>query len=676
MGALGQHEESRMRVLRGVEVSIGDCVFVPTDGDSVRFGNLERFESDAVWASFRAEKAARRADAERFGDAEILLADEIGATPSSNQPIVGCVYVLPLARDCARVVRLESLDEETRRANVSSVQLTGQPATSTIIDVDATDLYAPALFARIAKWRFERISHPLVDVFQDAVGMAGDQEGAATLQLDDVTVPVMARARFRDYFVAFELDVHYQLVNLISNVDPDLVTDERLIPDPPTSMPWRADIVLHGAGSRWSESEHYGSISVKPRAVTYTIREATPIVTREIYSGAPWGAWSHPIYYREPPVNQLQLLMGLGEPPSSVQLNWNEVNLTFYRPYFSQQATKENNHLGVVFVGAPLAGGDMSVLGAFIGYCTGGRARNVATETYDMNGKLSIQLHDRGVPTERRAHPMPLDQPSPYAPAYVIKQLPMVLNAMSSWRTRDERSFDAMFHHYAEGVESSYPVTRTLRLAVAFEAFVNLVTQDFAENEPIMDADFDIIRQGLNAELDRHRAPSGPLTLAQHERLTRKVDNLNSASNTRRQRAFWAAVPIAHNAADDDLLRRLRNESVHRGYVGQDQSREGLLAASADADRLTDLFNRAVLTYAGYTGPVRSSADSSWIEPITAGRFRVPALPPNPTLELQMTSSAPPMSTQEQAAHDALLLRQRAPIDPHYIVDLNVGWPI
>lgn len=113
---------------------------------------------------------------------------------------------------------------------------------------------------------------------------------------------------------------------------------------------------------------------------------------------------------------------------------------------------------------------------------------------------------------------------------------------------------------------------------------------------------------------------------------------------------------------------------MHRGYVGEDQTPEGLLAASADADRLTDLFNRAVLTYSGYRGPVRSSADGSWLEPISAMRFRLPPLPPDPTLQIQHTVSMPPMTPREQSAYEAAMLHQRAPEDPHYIVDPLLKW--
>ncbi len=664
-----------MFTVRGAELNIGDCLFVPTGGDELRFGNLEDAREAKLWLSFAAERAARRAGAEPFDEVEVLRHDEIDATPPADRPAVGARYLLMTARDRARVVCVEALDEGNGIARVTPVLLGAEgEGSGQAEDVDAADLYPPVLFATISRWRYERPSHPLVDVFQDPVGVTEALEGPATLHLGEIAVPVNARATFRAYRAAFELDAHYQLAGMVTSVDPAHLSDERLVPEPPESMPWRADVVVSGGGMTTRGVQYLGSIAVTARSVVFTEREAPVVITREIYSGAPWGAWSHPILYREPPVNQLQLLMGLGETPSSVQFLWRGVAMTLYRPYFADPVDGAEDHLAVVRVGQPLPTEDMSVLGAFIGYCTGGRARNGATEIYDMNGKLAVHLHDRGQPTARRSPPMPLDRPSPYAVPYVIRHLPTILDAMATWRARDARSFDAVFHHYAEGVDSAYPITRTLRLAVAFEAFVNLVTQDFAENEPIMDDHFETVRDVLYAELEGQKKPNGPLSDVQYERLKTKITNLNVASNSRRQRAFWEAVPIAHSKADDGLLRRLRNDSVHRGYVGEDQTREGLLAASADADRLTDLFNRAVLTYAGYAGPVRSSADGSWLEPISAERFRVPPMPPNPTLHIQHTVSMPPMTPEEQGAHDVLLLHQRTPEDPHYIVDPLLEW--
>ncbi len=411
-----------MFTVRGTEFYIGGCLFVPTGGDEVRFGNFEDARNAKLWLSFAAERAARRACAEPFDESDVLRYDEIDATPPAQRPAVGVRYLMNTARDRARVVRVEALDEASGIARVRPVLLdaegegSGQPE-----DVDAADLYPPVLFATIARWRYERPNHPLVDVFQDPVGVTDAFEGLATLHLGDIAVPVNARATFRAYRAAFELGAHYRLAGLVTSVDPAYLSNERLVPEPPESMPWRADVAVSGGSKNVQGAEYLGSITVIPRSVVFTYREDPVVIIREIYSGAPWGAWSHPILYREPPVNPLQLMMRLGETPSSVQFIWKGVATTLYRPYFADPVDGAEDHLAVVRVAQPLMPADMSVLGAFIGYCTGGRARNVATETYDMNGKLEVRLHDRGQPTARRSPPMPLDKPCPYVASFVIR---------------------------------------------------------------------------------------------------------------------------------------------------------------------------------------------------------------------------------------------------------------
>jgi hypothetical protein len=660
--------------IRDTDFEIGDCLFIRVGGAEVRFGNVEDTSDSMICVSFARQHSRRREAPEWFKVSDVLRYDEIDATPPGQLPEVGLNYMLPVGRDRVRVLRVISVDRPNALAEVAPVLLDSVGSLGEREMVNAGDLHAPALFARIARWRYEQPNHPLVDVFQAPVGESQSFEGAATLNLKDIAVPVNVRATFRAYKAAFELDAHYQIAGLVTSVAPEFLAGERLIPEPPSAMPWHAMVAVFGGRLHASGSQFLGSINVVPQSVVFIHREAPVSVTREIYSGAPWRVWSHPIFYREPPVNPLMLMLRLGPTRDSVQFDWKGVTMTLYRPHFTDSVDAVDDHLAVVRVGKPLPPEDKAVMGAFIGYCTGGRARNVATETFDMDGKLATVIHDRGQPTTRRSPPMPLDQPSPYVVPFVIAHLPTILDAMTTWRARDFRSFDAVFHHYAEGVDSAYPVTRTLRLAVAFEAFVNLVTQDFAENERIMDSDFETVRDALYAGINGQLQPNGPLTSVQHQRLRNKIMNLNSASNTRRQRSFWASVPIDRTNADDALLRRLRDESVHRGYVGEDQTPEGLLEAAADADGLTDLFNRAVLTYAGYSGPVRSSVNGSWLEPISAQRYRVPGLPTNPTLEIQHAVSMPSMTPSEQAAYDALLLNQRAVEDPHYVVDPLLEW--
>jgi hypothetical protein len=322
-------------------------------------------------------------------------------------------------------------------------------------------------------------------------------------------------------------------------------------------------------------------------------------------------------------------------------------------------STHENgdfDYLAVIYVGRPLDDHKHAVLLALVGYLSGGRAVSVLQEQFDSARKLRTAYLDRGQPTIRRSPPIPIDRVTPHS-MLMVNEFPRLAEAFNRWKTTESRSFEAVFHHYAEGVDSNYPTTRILRLAVALEAFINLVTGDSSSNEKIIEDDgrFNVIRNHLLNDLSSYRDENTDrLTENELRRLALKITNMNSASNTRRLDKFWSAVPIEKSPDDERLLRRLRNESVHLGYVGEEGTREGLLRNAADADRLTDIFNRAVLAYAGYAGPVRSAHDGSWIEAVSGERFNPPPLPPGDSIELRMDVTVPSMSPSEAEAAERL----------------------
>jgi hypothetical protein len=85
--------------LRATEVQIGDCLFVPLESDLLRYGNIEEADANSVWLSFAAERAARREKPDRFDSARTLLHHELAATPSTNLPIAGQLYLMSAATE-------------------------------------------------------------------------------------------------------------------------------------------------------------------------------------------------------------------------------------------------------------------------------------------------------------------------------------------------------------------------------------------------------------------------------------------------------------------------------------------------------------------------------------------------------------------------------------------------
>ena len=286
------------------------------------------------------------------------------------------------------------------------------------------------------------------------------------------------------------------------------------------------------------------------------------------------------------------------------------------------------------------------------------------TETFAIDRKLSVEIHDRGEPTFRRSPPIPIDRPTPYA-GLMAAELPKLIAAFDKWRTADERSFEAVFHHYSEAVNSNYPVTQILQLAVSLEAFINLVTQDSAVDERIIAQDaFDLLKADLEETLKAHAAGKEVFTGDVLRRYQTKIDNFNTGSNTRRIKTFWEIVPITKDKYDDQLMRRLRHGSVHEGFVGNESTPEGLLENAADAERLVDLLNRAILTYAGYRGPVRRSTDGAWIDPLTSEPFKLPSLPKEDGVKLRIEHAPPPLTAAETVVAERLQQMQRKPPTP------------
>lgn len=160
------------------------------------------------------------------------------------------------------------------------------------------------------------------------MGETTSSEGSATLALRDISVPVKARASFRGYRAAFELDAHYQIASLVPSLASEYLSDVSLTPEPPLTIPWRAGVAVTNASTDTRGGQFFGSITVAPQSVVITRREASIVATRETYSGAPWNAWSEPLFYREPPVNPVMVMMRLGPSPSSVQFTWKGVATT------------------------------------------------------------------------------------------------------------------------------------------------------------------------------------------------------------------------------------------------------------------------------------------------------------------------------------------------------------
>jgi hypothetical protein len=640
-------------LLRGANLEIGDVVYAYDRAtDSLLIGNAEGAADGRLFVSFARPSQGRRGQAIPHDRAALILPAELGGAPEAPGFRPGEMVLAIDEPPQAIPYAVEAPADETSRAlSVRRLKWdadAGWRAAAQPELIETARVLRPSTLALVARWRYARPVDPLVDIVTDDVGESLDSVEDAYLSIDGIDVPVRANLRMSDHRVELRLGAHTQIAGLVADVVPDKLVDERVRPGSRALPRWDARVAVAGASLSWNESSGDSAhIDVRISRMTVLREEAPVVATREIYVGAPIGAWSHPFMEREPLPNPI--LVQYGIPPSTLQFKTFGNRTIIYRP--PQHSPGENPYTAVLRIGEPLDDDRHAVLSAFLGYITGGRCVNVLTETYAVDRKLSSEYVNRGSATSRRQYPVPLESPSDYTP-HVVERIPAVLEAFERWRRADRRAFEAVFHHYGEGVDSPYPTTRILRLAVAFEAFVNLVTGDTAVNENIADNDvFFGLRDELRATLTDYtgRHPDR-IDAAKAARYRAKIDAANLASNTRRMKRFYDLVPIALSAGDLKLLRRLRNESVHLGYVGEESTSEGLRRNSEDADRLVDILNRAILAHAGYAGPVAAARGSVWIEARSGGPYALPPLPRRENIPIQINTTVSAMTAEEAAA--------------------------
>lgn len=565
-----------------------------------------------------------------------------------------CIAYLVLARQehgshPLLVVRL-ALDDESNWTPASSAEV-----------VEVAQIHRALNWSSLKRFVFCAPVHPLFDILRQRAGIALDYMGPASLRLGSVDVPVKAKLTVDGHIVNIALDAHYVVASALMGIR-ETFTREELVSTPEEGPAWNAIVAFNGASQRVDRGAYSGSVNVVPQTLTVNHAAGEIIGTTEVYLGASFSAWTHVVWYREQPPNLLALALNSGPIRNAV------VFTCFGRQAILRQpityAEIDKSYLVVTYLGEPLDAISAGVLTTTLGYLTGGRTSNVATETFSLDAKLRTIVHDKGLATQRKQPPIPITSPHHYS-VFVVGSLSDLIKNFARWQEVDSSSFSAIFHHYAEGVDSSYPVTRTLRLSIAFEAFVNLVTLDTAENEKITtDEVFVLFRDALiERATDFQNENASAMDLDTLHRFRLKLVNLNSGSNTKRINRFWEIVNITVSKKDRELLRKLRGESVHNGFLSSESSKQDFLGSWDDAARLCDILNRAILLFAGYTGPILSAIDGAWLDPKTGEIYRVPPVPSGAKIEIQHNATIPPMSPEEKAAVELLSPMQHADED-------------
>lgn len=350
---------------------------------------------------------------------------------------------------------------------------------------------------------------------------------------------------------------------------------------------WKAAHVLVHA-------DHHGDqtyLTAKAYQLTLKYGSGSVVATRETFRGTTFKGFSHRIFGRDPHISALLFA------PNAFIVTLFGRDARIYQP--------ADDFVAVVHDGEPLTDDERSALTSLLAYIAGNRLAHISTEIFGSDSRLSYEYHARGQSTERGLPPLRIDHWTE-TPRAIAQHFGTLLDAMLSLYRTKPMKLDAALHHYFEGVNSNYPVSRTLQLAVAVDTLVALHAG--TKELPIIDRGIfkkiiKPVRHVLDLALRAFAIPDD-----QAKQLRNKLDNLNEASARQRQLAFWKSVGIELTAEELAVL-DTRHEVVHEGHLGNERGREALMENYRRSNVLANLCNRAFLTMLGWNGLYQDAND-------------------------------------------------------------------
>jgi len=469
----------------------GRTLYVRTDDGAVlRVGTVEGEDAATYLLSFASVDGGPRAAPERIAIDRVFQPEDIENFDETQELIYveGRRLVHCTTPGSAKVLEIrQTLTQQARTVRARRLRYAGDrwEADEETKDYPLNESYPALSLARIEKWRYHQAVDPFFDIIRNPIGSDATIESAAELVVGGVIVPIHTKLVLSDLAARVEASAHPTLANLIADLDPKLVV-RATVRSTTAQPPWVARYAaIGGSGTSWSfDGGHEpGRLDITSPRITVTLANGTPAFTREVFEGVAISAFTDHILRREPPMPMHpQLRAG----PGAIRC------ALVGRPALIYVPPRHDDHRGqltaVLYHGPPFKDPERRALTSAIGYLCGGRANHALTETFDVRRKLSITYTERGSATTRMSPPVPLDRATPHA--YLIaREIPALTQRLATFYRDGSReqshTLDAVLHHYAEGVDSAYSTTRTLRLAVAFEALVNLVTSDYETNERI-----------------------------------------------------------------------------------------------------------------------------------------------------------------------------------------------
>lgn len=258
------------------------------------------------------------------------------------------------------------------------------------------------------------------------------------------------------------------------------------------------------------------------------------------------------------------------------------------------------HHVSLIHEGKPLDAGQIDDFQTLLQYLCGNRAQRITTETFDSSGRLTYEYGERNGPTERGLPPILLDLWTKTTDMLAPQFEPM-LHAVRRLRDKSPATLDAAFHHYFQGVNSSYPVTRILMLAVAIDTLVALQIGNQQQARIIDNALFQRVLKPVR-EATKNALAAEAVPDDEAKKIMNKLQGLNNASAEQRRRDFWTDLGVTLTD-DERTVLESRHEVIHEGHVGSERTSEALWDNYRRSGVLANLFNRAMLALLGWSGP-------------------------------------------------------------------------
>jgi hypothetical protein len=334
----------------------------------------------------------------------------------------------------------------------------------------------------------------------------------------------------------------------------------------------------------------YGVLNARANSLRISLGDGEATATRMIIRGGTLKGFSHRIFSRQP--DPFELL---------VAANAYKVTM-FGVPARIWQARED--YIAVIHEGEPLDDDKQSALRNLVAYLVGKRLAHESTERFNGAVRLSYEYFGRSENTQQASAPLQIDYWSS-TPRLLGERFDAILQKMYQLYCKKPIALDAALHHYFEGVNSGFPVSRTLQLAVAVDTLVTLVIGN--DDEVLITNKIEFkrlikpVRKALKETLN-----TSTLTTRQKNQLESKLDGLNKASAKQRQAAFWTSVGIELMEEEQKVL-DTRHQVVHEGHLGSELGGDALWENYRRSNILANLFNRAMLSLLDWDGDYRNA---------------------------------------------------------------------